>query len=129
MRPQFNTSLTRLIIVGELILVVYLLYTLTVSVYKSYQLDQIIAEYQNENTHIEQQNKKKTEDYDYFTSNNYIEKIAKQNLDLIRPGERVIVMPKLDSDYIVQPNVDNSKNYAQMSNVQIWWSFFFDSAN
>ena len=59
MRPQFNTSLTRLIIVGELILVVYLLYTLTVSVYKSYQLDQIISEYQNENTHIEQQNKQK----------------------------------------------------------------------
>ena len=127
MKLQPNTSLTRLIIVGELILVTYLFYTLTVSVYKSYQLDQVINEYSQENAKIEADNKQKTEDYNYFTSDNYIEKIAKQNLGLVRPGEQVIVLPKLDNSADSLTNSSDGNDYKTMSNSQIWWSFFFDT--
>ena len=38
------------------------------------------------------ENKQKTEDYLYFTSDEYIDKIAKQNLGLVNQGEEVIIL-------------------------------------
>ena len=123
-----TSNIAKLIIVVELILVVYLLNTLTVSVYKGYQIDLVIAQYESENRRIEQENRQKSEDYDYFSSPNYIEKIAKQNLGLINYGEEVIILSKNDSVGTVQDvyNVNDDNQLVEMSNAEKWWIFFFD---
>jgi cell division protein DivIC len=92
-----TTNIAKLIIIVELVLVVYLLNTLTVSVYRGYQIDQVIQNFEDENQRIEDENRQKAEDYDYYTSDNYIEKIAKQNLGLVNPGEEVIIIPGVTS--------------------------------
>lgn len=123
-----TSNIAKLIIVVELILVIYLLNTLTVSVYRGYQIDKVIGEYEQENRKIEDENRKKSEDYDYFTSPNYIEKIAKQNLGLINQGEEVIILAQKDDQQAQDGGEDGIKDnrLADMSNADKWWVFFFD---
>ncbi|MCC7432369.1 septum formation initiator family protein [Candidatus Peregrinibacteria bacterium] len=123
-----TSNITKLIIVVELILVIYLLNTLTISVYKGYQVDKIINEFEQENKQMEAENKKKVEDYEYFTSPNYIEKMAKQNLGLVNPGEKVIVLPPNPSENSLQNSDLDDKNaaLAGLTNEEKWWIFFFD---
>lgn len=123
-----TSNITKLIIVVELILVIYLLNTLTVSVYRGYQIDQVIKEYDAENQRIEADNRQKLEDYEYFTSQNYIEKIAKQNLGLINPGEQVLILPLDTTNQAGTEGGEDSKESALsgFSNAQKWWIFFFD---
>ncbi len=123
-----TSNIAKLIIVVELILVIYLLNTLTVSVYRGYQIDRVIAEYEAENRRIEDENRQKSEDYDYFSSPNYIEKIAKQNLGLINYGEEVIILSKKDPVETIRENeaAGNDNKLNEMNNAGKWWVFFFD---
>lgn len=127
---KFNptSNIAKLIIVVELILVIYLLNTLTVSVYRGYQIDKVIGEYEQDNRKIEDENRQKSEDYDYFTSPNYIEKIAKQNLGLINPGEEVIILAQkenMTADSAFESSQRDNR-LVDMSNASKWWVFFFD---
>jgi hypothetical protein len=119
-----------MVIIGEFFLVSYLLYTLTVSVYKSYQIDQHIKSFEVENARIEEENRRKSEEYDYYSSDAYIEKMAKQNLGLVNQGEEVIIIP---SENVKSSGVvggieedDDSGSGSSLSNSQKWWKFFFD---
>lgn len=126
-----TSNIAKLIIVVELILVIYLLNTLTVSVYRGYQIDKVISEYELENRKIEDENRKKSEDYDYFTSPNYIEKIAKQNLGLINPGEEVIILAQKDEKQAetTSESVYSDEELIEMNNASKWWVFFFDRSS
>lgn len=123
-----TSNITKLIIVVELILVIYLLNTLTVSVYGGYQIDQVIKQFEEENNKIADDNRKKSEDYDYYTSANYIEKIAKQNLGLVNSGEEVILISSSLNGQNMAQAKQNEENadLADLSNEQKWWLFFFD---
>lgn len=123
-----TSNITKLIIVVELILVIYLLNTLTVSVYRGYQIDKVIGEFESENRRIEEENRKKSEDYEYFTSQNYIEKIAKQNLGLVNPGEEVIILANQTESGSAEGQMDEDRDseLAGLDNSQKWWVFFFD---
>ncbi len=127
-KSRQNSKLTKLIIVIELFFVSYLLYTLTESVYRSYQIDQVIAQFEKENNELETENRRKIEDFEYYSSENYYEKIAKQNLGMVNPGEEVIVIPKSDfagSDDLVIDNYDS--NLEEIGNAEKWYIFFFDT--
>ncbi len=130
-RFSYTSNFTTLIIVVEFSLVSYLLYSLTKNVYNSYQVDQVIESFQKENDIIEEENRKKNEDYLYFTSEEYINKIAKQNLGLIDRGEEVIVLaPDVTksmsgSDESEDDNVGGLSKRTRMSNPAQWWDFFF----
>jgi cell division protein FtsB len=129
MSLKFNptSNIAKLIIVVESILVIYLLNTLTVSVYRGYQIDKVINEFETENRRIEDENRKKSEDYEYFTSPNYIEKIAKQNLGLVNPGEEVIILSSsIPGQNSENKDVASNEGLGDLSNSEKWWIFFFD---
>jgi len=119
-----------MVIIGEFLLVSYLLYTLTVSVYKSYQIDQHIKNFEAENAKIEEENREKSEEFEYYSSDAYIEKIAKQNLGLVNQGEEVIIIPNVDNGAsgVVGglPDEDSVLADSSISNSSKWWKFFFD---
>lgn len=131
---QFNhtSNFTKMIIIVEFLVVSYLLYTLTKSVYQSYQIDQDIVDFKQQNDLIAQENKQKEADYSYYSSDAYIEKIAKQNLGLINPGEQVIVIPNSAGGQTnaatdtSAPNQNSTENIQTLPNIQKWWKFFFD---
>lgn len=127
-RFSHTSSFTKFILIVEFALVSYLLYSLTKNVYNSYQVDKYIETFEAENASIEEENRQKTENYLYFTSGEYIDKIAKQNLGLVNPGEEVIILsPDILSDATVaEEEADgNFAKHAGMNNAQQWWSFFF----
>jgi cell division protein FtsB len=129
-RFQHTSNFTKLVIIIEFFLVSYLLYSLTVSVYKSYQIDQHIKSFEEENAKIEEENRLKSEEFDYYSSDAYIEKMAKQNLGLVNPGEEVIIIPQNDNLAAGTSNDQNGdvsvNGTANLSNSQKWWKFFFD---
>lgn len=127
-RFSHTSNLTKAIIIIEFLLVGYLVYSLTKNVYNSYQIDKYIEAFETENAQIEEENRQKREDYLYFTSQEYIDKIAKQNLGLINPGEEVIVLSPdvLSDEAVTDEEVETDfARYSGMSNPQQWWDFFF----
>ena len=128
LRFSHTSSFTKIIIIVEFFLVAYLIYSLTKNVYNSYKVDQYIEEFERENSIIESENQQKTADYLYFTSEEYIDKIAKQNLGLINPGEEVRIVSSNISIEGTDDDLDTASNFAKysgMSNSQQWWDFFF----
>ena len=123
-----TSGLTKTIIIIEFVLVAYLVYSLTKNVYNSYQVDKYIETFKEENSRIAEENQPKTADYLYFTSEEYIDKIAKQNLGLVNAGEEVII---LSAEALAEPDaseVEEADEFAKhigKSNVQQWGEFFF----
>jgi cell division protein FtsB len=120
---------TKFVLIAEFILLSYMLYVLSTSLYKSYQVDKFIATAEEENVKLEHSNSLLIEDYEYYRSDAYKEKIAKQNFGLIRPGEEVIILAK-DTTSIFSPEQKadeiSKQYYSGMSNAHKWFLFFFD---
>lgn len=118
----------RLVLIVGFFVVAYMLYNLTVSIYNNYQIEKNISQFESKNAALAEENSQKLHDFQYYTSEQYVEKIAKQNLGLINPGEKVIIIP--DEDLIILADAGESADL----NAQIrdswptpkkWWKFFF----
>ncbi len=123
-------QLMRLVLVVGFFIVAYMLYNLTVSIYENYQIEKHIAEFEVRNAELREENAQKLSDFQYYTSEEYVEKVAKQNLGLINPGEQVVVIP--DEDLIVLSEDEEEQRVAEQiraswSNPKKWWKFFFSS--
>ncbi len=126
-QSQFN--LTRIIIVIGLVLVAYMLYNLTVTIYENHQIDVHITNFEEKNEELLAENLQKLEDYKYYTSENYIDKIAKQNLGLVNPGEEVIILTEADTLAFLETEENaliRERSMANWSNTKKWWVFIFD---
>jgi len=122
-------SITKIIIIAGLVMVAYMIYSLTVSIYGSYQIDQHITNFEAKNEKIRQENLQKLDDYKYYTSKAYIDKIAKQNLGLVNPGEEVVVLT--EGETISLPEMEEKmiakqRSMANWGNPKKWWHFVFD---
>lgn len=125
---QFN--LMRLVLIVGFFVVAYMLYNLTVSIYENYQIEKHITEFETRNAELKAENEKKLADFQYYTSEEYVEKVAKQNLGLINPGEQVVVIP--DEDLIVLSQDAEEQRVAEQiraswSTPKKWWKFFFST--
>ena len=126
--PQISRS-TKMILMAEFILFAYMLYVLSISLYKSNQIDTFIHSVEDENKKLENSNALLTEDYEYYRSDAYKEKIAKQNFGLVKPGEEVIVLSPDDRTYLTQGERNDQATiqyYRSLSNPKKWFLFFFD---
>lgn len=129
-KPDKNSpfGMSRVIVIAGFVVVAYMLYNLTVSIYENYQIDVHIESFQERNEELKDENLEKLESYQYYTSEKYIEKIAKQNLGLINPGEEVVVITEEDNDTILEAEYEESQTMAMRnswSNTRKWWEFFF----
>lgn len=121
-------DMMHLTLVVGFFVVAYMLYNLTVSIYENYQIEQHIAEFEERNKALVAENEQKLEDLQYYISEEYVDKVAKQNLNLINPGEKVIVIP--DEDLIVLSEDEDTAALSEQiraswSNPKKWWKFFF----
>lgn len=124
-------GMMRLVLVVGFFVVAYMLYNLTVSIYENYQIEKHIEEFEARNAELADENRQKLEDFQYYTSDEYVEKIAKQNLGLINSGEKVIIIP--DEDLVIMSQTEEDQLLSEQiranwSNPKKWWKFFF-SAN
>ena len=97
------------------------------TVYEDYTMDKNIADFKYENDLIREQNESKNDDYLYYTSSEYIDKIAKQSWNLVNPGERVIIISS--SNISIDKNPQEIYEYAIYDDKSIrkeWWDLFFN---
>lgn len=124
--PYISRS-TKIILIIEFIFLSYMLYVLSTSLYKSYQVDRFIENAAKENESLEKSNKMLAEDLEYFDSDAYKEKIAKQNFGLVRPGEEIIILaPDSRNSTVTSALTPNDKYYSTLSNKRKWFLLFFD---
>lgn len=126
--PQISNT-TKIILTAEFILLAYMLYVLSTSLYKSYQVDRFIKNAEQENMELERDNSLLAADYEYYRSDAYKEKMAKQNFGLIRPGEEVIILAPEGKEFLTgeERAVSATKEYYNsLSNPKKWYMFFFD---
>lgn len=126
--PQVSRT-TKIVLIVEFVLLSYMLYVLSTSLYKSYEVDKFIQEGENSVQKLEDTNNMLAEDYQYYSSDAYKEKIAKQNFGLIRPGEEVIVLVKDAAKYessLDRTTETTKQYYKSLNNPQKWFMFFFD---
>lgn len=129
MGTPYVSRTTKMILIIEFILFAYMLYILSTSLYKSYQIDTFIAHAELENEKLAQTNQQLIEDYEYYRSDSYKEKIAKQNFGLVRPGEEVIIVAPQGKLYASEEEraLEVATQYYQsLSNSRKWFLFFFD---
>lgn len=118
----------KIVILVGFFLIIYMLYALTTKIYDNYLIDQHIKNFTLKNKDLLEENSQKIEDYQYYTSDAYVEKIAKQSLSKINPGEEVIVITDSQTPSIKERDFvewERKEQRKLMPNYIKWWQFFF----
>ncbi len=106
-----------------LAIIVYLAVIVFQTVKHNYDLDHQIAAQQKQIDDLTAREAQLKYNVQYYRTNSFIEKSARQNLGLIQPGEGVIVLPKAIAP---PPTVTAKKSTAKTkSNPAQWWQFLF----
>lgn len=120
---------TRWILIVEFIIAVYMLIALTTSQYHSYKVERYIEQFEVQNQELALENEDLRDDFEYFTSPQYQEKIAKQNFGLINPGEEILFIPADDEtlNKSFDENLEEQQEefYRKLSSPKKWWYYFF----
>ena len=120
----------QLLIMGGFFFFFYMFFSLATSIYKDYKLETEITSFKEKISDLAQRAGQKPEDLKYLQSDEYKDRYAKENLNLLNPGEKLIVLPdpeqnveqgpvELMTDILSPDSVLNKPNHRQ------WWEYFF----
>ena len=125
---QFNQG--KFVLILELFIALYMLVSLGVTEYKNYNIEKYIAQFELSNQELSLENQALQTQFDYFTSAEYQEKIAKQNFGLSKAGEKVLVV--MDDDLLTDSEQFQKELLAQkvdfyvsLPNFQKWYYYYF----
>lgn len=124
---QESNVMMAIIIVG-FCMIAYMLYSLTLAIYRNYSINTHIENFEKNNAQLQQENEAEFKSYAYFNSAEYKDKMAKQNLGLVNPGEKVIVIPpsaRVEVFELDDLAAEKERKLERMSNFSRWWEFFF----
>jgi cell division protein FtsB len=96
--------------------------------YKKYQLDREISNLKTEIEKLDKKEKELSTLLDYFGSQNYLEKEAKEKLNLRKEGENVVMVPEaaLSGQLIQKEAAEKNESETKTENNFIkWWKYFF----
>lgn len=117
----------QLIIVGGFLIFMFIFFALTKSVYEDYKLQLDIDAFESAVNELEVLAQQKPQDVLYYQSLEYKDKYAKENLNLINPGERLIIIPQ--DEQVVKAEVVTGRlsrnNLLRMPNPIQWKEYFF----
>ncbi len=80
-----------------------------------------ISALESEIDSLDNKNKDLSKLIEYFNTDSYIEREAREKLGLAKPGEEVIALPKSQSKRTLVNNISNSKD---IGNSVLWWRYF-----
>jgi len=130
LKTRFLTS--KAVLAGTFVVLVLLSISLGKEVYRSYQINQEISSVRADIAQLQQKNAELAHVIDYFKTDSYQEKEARQKLNLQKPGETAVAIPpakanETDQDKIAsaQAKVDHPDDNS--SNAEKWWNYFFSS--
>ena len=94
--------------------------------YRKYQLDKEITSLEKEISSLKKENKEISELLNYFKSNEFLEKQARLKLNLLKQGEKLIIIRPEKQDILSSSSVEESKTKKDFSNIKRWWDYLFN---
>lgn len=89
-----NTFTFQMIVIGGFIFFFYMFFALATSIYRDYKLESEIQKFEADIDNLADMAHMKPEDVEYFASIEYKDRYAKENLNLLNPGEKLIIIPE-----------------------------------
>jgi len=94
--------------------------------YQKYQLNQEIDNFKIEIEELEKNNKQLADLMEYLKKEPYLEREARLKLNLMKPGEKVIILPDESiQEASVTENIIESSSEEETANYWEWWQYFF----
>lgn len=99
------------------------------TIYKKYQLDKEISSVKNEIEKLDKKNQELSQMLDYFSSQNFLEKEAKEKLNLKKEGETVVMVNENslagEAAILSVATTTAQETGGQENNFIKWWKYFF----
>lgn len=125
----------QLTIVVGLTVVGFMAFGLTLSVYRNALFEETLNDIRAQNTVLRTRIAKRYEDLEYYRSLQYKDKYAKENLGVVRPGEKVLILteklpapgmtPAQDPAFMEEREATYLELLRQMPVLEHWKLFFF----
>jgi cell division protein FtsB len=121
---------SQLLIISGFIAFFYIFFALTTSIYKDYKLEKHIQEFESRIQKLAGLANQKPKDVEYFSSHQYKDRYAKENLNLLNPGEKLIVIPREEQNVVKgQLKLPGERKTPEATlSLPIrnqWWEYFF----
>ena len=117
-------------VIGGFIFFFYMFFALATSIYRDYKLESQIQKFEANIDNLADLAQQKPEDVSYFASEQYKDRYAKENLNLLNPGEKLIIIP--EEERIVEKgpvelmtDKFDPKSIMGKSNIVQWKEYFF----
>lgn len=120
----------QILIIGGFFVFFYLFFALSTSIYRDYKLETQVQRFEDEINELAEAARVKPEDVKYYISDQYKDRYAKESLNLLNPGEKLIIIPeeervveqgevRLMTELLSPTSVLNKPKRTQ------WWEYFF----
>jgi hypothetical protein len=127
--PKNRPFFYQIIIVGGFLIFLFIFFALTKAVYRDYRLDLHIQSFEDEIDQLADLAHQKPRDVLYYQSSQYKDKIAKESMNLLNPGEKLIIIPqerKIVRSEVIIDRFDHG-DVLFLPNQNQWWEYFFGS--
>lgn len=120
----------QLLIMGGFFFFIYMFFSLAVSIYHDYKLETEIESFEGEIDNLADRANQKPSDLKYLQSDEYKDRYAKENLGLLNPGEKLIILPDPDQNVEQGPvelmtDILSPDSVLNKPNNRQWWEYFF----
>jgi cell division protein FtsB len=117
----------KIFFIGGVFLLAFACFKISREVYKQEEINKEILALQEEIEKFERDNSELRQLAEYFNSEEFKEREAKEKLDLVKEGEKVVVVKKASTEAVRKK--EKSPNKAEVSlsraNYYYWWHYFF----
>lgn len=114
----------KLIILVTSISVLSMFFFLSRELYRSYLLNDQIANFEKQNKQIQEKTEDMKDLVEYYESERYQDKYAKESLNKLNPGEKVLIIPQ-NTTNLMMPESDLLSEPQTQSPFESWKEFFF----
>ena len=94
--------------------------------YRKYQLQKEINQLKSEIERLEGENQKLSDLIKYFQDVSFLEKEAREKLNLKKPGEEVVIIPKGFFE-TKEKSLPEKQEKKEEPNWQKWWRYFYNN--
>ncbi len=107
------------IVYGILFFQIALIGSLIRGLQLSYKSRERLVEMKSTRDKLVSENEKLRSEIAYVESDYYVEKIAREELHLVRPGEKVVIIP--ETEMLNDEEQQSNNNQVDTANWQKWW--------
>ncbi len=120
----------QIVVIGGFFFCFYMFFALTTSIYDDYKLETEIEEFEAEIEKLADYANQKPDDLKYLSSDQYKDRYAKENLNLLNPGEKLIILPVEkqvveQGPAILMTDILSPDSVLNKTNRQQWWEYYF----